>query len=37
MVYSSACSAVLLHDNYNEDSKRLLIGLDRLVKHYGLA
>jgi hypothetical protein len=30
-------SAVLLHDNDNEDTKRLLIGLDRLVKHYGLA
>jgi hypothetical protein len=29
-------SAVLLHDNDNEDTKRLLVGLDRLVKHYGM-
>ena len=37
--YGDVCSAVLLHDNDNdnEDTKRLLVGLDRLVKHYGLA
>ena len=34
--YGDVCSAVLLHDNDNEDTKRLLVGLDRLVKHYGM-
>jgi hypothetical protein len=34
--YGDVCSAILLHDNNNEDTKLLLIDLDRLVKHYGM-
>ena len=48
MIFTTTSSkhsgAVLLHDNNNdndndndnEDTKWLLVGLDRLVKHYGL-
>ena len=35
--YGDVCISVLLHDNDNEDTKWLLIGLDRLVKHYEIA